>query len=273
MDEEGATSRRHFSRVQALLLIQRRSSVKAIGGTKSLGEAEKSWRQLKTSFNPLVRNALQRTKPKPGNRYHPLVDSISRPCFAEQSSHGAPGTKQFVERISLPDRMIAKRKLLIQLISRLRAIKWNIERKVATLSVRRGGWMWVTYLLSDALHALLQLHRAISLRDEELVLDNARLLFARLSRVSRVTYFRYFDRILMDEWVMSDVRVLNASFVVWFKKKKKLWRRACGGEGGWGVSLFRGNRLHVATFVWLLVNLWNLLWCHWGWLPSKSLPT
>lgn len=57
----------------------------------------------------------------------------------------------------------------------------------------------LTYMLPDALQPLLHLLRAITFRNEKFILDDARLLLACFLRVSCVTNFRYFDRILMDE--------------------------------------------------------------------------
>lgn len=56
-----------------------------------------------------------------------------------------------------------------------------------------------TYMLPDVLQPFLHFLRSIPFRNEKLIFDDARLLFACFSRVSCVTNLRYFDRVLMGE--------------------------------------------------------------------------
>lgn len=74
---------------------------------------------------------------------------------------------------------------------------------------------WWTYMFPDVLQPLLHFHRAIPFRNEEFVLDDARLLFACFSGVSCVANFCYFDRILngIESWVMSVFSVVEGLWI------------------------------------------------------------
>lgn len=54
-----------------------------------------------------------------------------------------------------------------------------------------------TYMLPDVVEALFHFLASVSFRHEKFILDDARLLFACLLRVSGVTDFRHSDRILI----------------------------------------------------------------------------